>query len=332
VLTRVRALPGVSSASYVNYPPFTFNGGRALMSVEGASVPQAAEIGRRMALDREVTEDYFRTLGARVTRGREFSVHDDASAPAAVIVNEEFVRRHWPGVDPIGKRMKLGLPNSPSPWFTVVGVVANLLQLRLDGTPEPEVYFQARQVAAPIPFLFPQHLIVKTTGSPLALVGSIRSAVWAADPDQPVSNIRPMGEIFDEELKARNTQLTLVAAFAAAALLMAAVGLYGVLAHAVTQQLREIGVRMALGARRATVVTRIVVDALRLVSIGALLGLLASFAFTRFLSAWLFNVSPLDPLTFVVTALVLGLVALVASSIPALRGASVDPISVLRAE
>jgi putative ABC transport system permease protein len=187
-------------------------------------------------------------------------------------------------------------------------------------------------VAIASPFLWPQHLVVKTRGNAAALTGAIRRAVWEVDPDQPVTGVRPMSEIVDVELSARNTQLTLVAAFAVAALLMAAIGLYGVLAHTVAQQLPEIGVRMALGARRRTVVTRVVVDALRLAAIGALCGLVASFALTRLLSTWLFEVSPLDTVTFVATVFVLGLVALVASSVPAFRGASVDPISVLRAD
>jgi putative ABC transport system permease protein len=331
VLQRVRALPGVSSASYVNYPPLTFKGGRTYVSIEGAPPPRPEDFGRYMAVDRVVAENYFHTLGIPVTHGREFEERDTATAPLTVVVNQAFARRHWPNADAVGKRLTLGADGN-APWFTVVGVVGDILQLRLDEPAEPEVYFAARQVAVAAPFLWPQHLVVRTTGNPLAIAGAVRNAVWQVDPDQPVSSIRPMSEIFETELRARNTQLTLVAAFAVVALLMAAVGLYGVLSHAVAQQLREIGVRMALGARRRTVVAQVVVDALRLAVVGSLLGLLVSIGVTRYLSTWLFNVSPLDPLTFVVTVVVLGVVALVASSVPALRGASVDPISVLRAE
>jgi putative ABC transport system permease protein len=249
-----------------------------------------------------------------------------------VIINQKMARVHWPTEDPLGRRLKIGGIASNNPWFTIVGIVGDLRQMGLDAPAEPEMYFSADQLGGSGPFNWPQYIVVRTRGDPLALSADLRSAVWAADRHQPISNIRSMSQVFDAELLNRNTQLMLVGAFAALALVIAAIGLYGVLSYTVAQQIPEIGVRMALGARRSTVVVEVVRGALALTAAGVGLGLIAAFAVTRMLTAWLFTVSPTDPATFAATGLLLAVVALLASSVPAFRAASVDPSSVLRAE
>jgi putative ABC transport system permease protein len=205
-------------------------------------------------------------------------------------------------------------------------------QMGLDTPAEPEMYFSMDQMVVNSPLLWPQHLVVRTKGDPLALSASVRRAVWDVDPDQPVSSIRSMDEIFDAELLNRNTQMTLFSAFAALALVLASVGLYGVLSYTVAQRTSEIGLRMALGAQRATVVGEVVRKGLLLVALGFMLGLAGAFALTRLLTSFLFGIQPTDPATVAAVSALLLFVAILASYIPARRAASVDPVSALRAE
>jgi ABC-type antimicrobial peptide transport system permease subunit len=194
------------------------------------------------------------------------------------------------------------------------------------------VYFPADQVGVNIAFMWPQHLVVRTTGDPLALSAAIRRAVADVDPNEPVANIRSMEQVFAADVLDRNTQMTLVAVFAALALMMASVGLYGVLSYTVTRRLPEIGVRMALGAQRSAVVAEIVRGALLLAASGIVLGTAGAFAATRLLTSALFSVSRTDPATFAATGLLVLVMSLVASAVPAFRGAGVDPTVALRAE
>jgi predicted permease len=286
-----------------------------------------------MALDRASTPGYLPALGVPIVRGRDFDARDARSGVPVAIVNRTMADRRWPNQDPIGRRIKFGPTNAPGLWLTVVGVVGDIRETALDSRVEPEVYLPANQGGGFVPpFLWPQHLVVRTTGDPRALAAAVRSAVWSVDPEQAAANIRTMDDIFDAELQSRDTQLTLVAAFAVLAFVMASIGLYGVLAYTVAQRLRDIGVRVALGASRTTVVVDTLRSAMVLATIGIALGLATAVAASRALQAWLFGVSPLDVATFGGTAVLLALMALLASAIPAARGASVDPVRVLRAE
>jgi ABC-type antimicrobial peptide transport system permease subunit len=194
------------------------------------------------------------------------------------------------------------------------------------------MYFSFEQPPSKAPFLWPRHLVVRTEGDPLALAAAVRNAVWEVDPNQSISLIRPMTEIVDAGLADRNTQLTLVGGFAVLALLLAAVGLYGVLSYTVAQRTAEIGVRMAIGAPAAAVVSAVVRSALLLAIVGIALGLAGAFGVTRFIASFLFGVSPTDPATLASVAAAILLVTVVASYVPARRAAGVDPVSVLRAE
>ena len=333
VLERVRALPGVTRAAYVNYPPLTIKGGKAFISIEGRPAAQPEDFNRSIVSDRTASAGYFATLDVPVLRGREFDARDTADAPFAALINAKLAAVHFPHEDPIGHRIKIGNPNGPNPWLTIVGVVGDMRQYGLDTATEPEIYFASNQSAINAPFFFPQQLVIRSSaGDPLALSAAVRQAVWAVDPDEPISRIRVMNQLFDEELLNRNTQLVLVGAFALLTLLIASVGLYAVLSYAVTQQLREIGVRMALGAGRASVVMGVVRNAMMLAACGVALGLAAALAATRLLTSWLFDVAATDPITFAGTAALLALTALIATAIPAFRGATVNPSTVLRAE
>jgi len=330
VLDRVRAVPTVTGAGYVNVAPLTSKGGRSAFVVEGEPPLRSEDIVRHLALNRSITPGYLQTLGVPLVGGRHLDARDRDGAPLTVIVNEQFATTRWPGQDAVGRRLRLPIPDVP--WFTVVGVVANVRQLGLDRPLEPEVYFPADQVGVNIPFMWPQHLVVRSSGDPLALAAAVRRAVSDVDRDEPVANVRSMEQVFAADVLDRNTQMMLVTVFAALALVMAAVGLYGMLSYTVARRIPEIGVRVALGARRATVVAEIVRGALLLASVGVVLGVIGAFVATRLLTASLFSVSRTDPATFAVTSTLVLLTSLVACWVPAQRAASVDPLTALRAE
>jgi len=332
VLERVRSIPGVSSAGYVNFAPLVFKGGRVYVRIEGRPLPPPQDSSRFIISDRAISPGYFSTLHTAITRGRDFDNRDAGESTPVAIINEKMAKVHWPGEDPIGQRFAFGAAGSSPRWITVVGVVADVRQMGLDIPPEPELYVPAAQPSASFFFMWPQNLVVRTQGEPMRLVAAVREAVWSVDRDQPVSNIRTMDDVFDAELLARNTQLTLVGVFAVLALTIAVVGLYGLLAHSVSQRRRDIGIRMALGARRSTVVADVARQSTAVVGIALAVGLAGAFLTTRLLQAWLYGVSPGDPVTFGSTAVLLFTAALAACVVPAVRAASVDPAVVLRAE
>jgi predicted permease len=270
------------------------------------------------------------TLGVPLIRGRHFDDRDMAdSAPPTVVINRAMAAKYWPDADAVGKRFQTG-GNPDSPWWTVIGVVGDMRQMGLDVPAQPELYMPANRTVPGSEFFWPRHLLVRTATEPLALANAVRNAIWRVDPDQPVSTLRTMDDVFDKEVANRNTQLTLVGAFAALALLLAAVGLYGVLSYAVAQRTSEIGLRMALGAQRGALVGAIVQGALVLACVGLGLGVAGALALTRLIKSFLFEVSATDPLTFVAAAALLLLVTAAAAYVPARRAANVDPMTALR--
>lgn len=333
VLERVNALPGVVRAGYTNDAPLVFKGGRAYVTIEGQPAPGAQDFARNVTSDRVVSPGYFSALGVPLTRGRPFDERDGPDSPQSVLINETMARKHWAGEDPIGKRFHFGqVSNDDAPWLTVVGVVGDVRQMGLDTAAEAEFYMAADQTGGAPPFFWPKHLVVRTRGDPMALAAAVRAAVWVVDPDQPVSNVRPMTDVLDAELASRETQMTLVGGFAALALLLAAIGLYGVLSYTVARRASEIGLRMALGADRGAVLGSVLRRALLLGATGIVLSLGAAFALTRLLGAFLFAVGPTDPTTFAGVSALLLLVTVAASYVPARRAAGVDPATALRTE
>ncbi len=332
VLERVRALPGVESAGFANIAPLVVKGGRSITVVDGRPPPAEEEVFRLITQNRGVSAGYLETLRVPLVSGRSIDASDTRDAPPVAVINRAMARLHWPEEDPLGKRFRFGLGDMDKS-FTVVGVVGDMRQDGLDAAPFPEVYAPLDQVgsAGNFTLMWPQQLVVRTNGDPLAFGPAVRRAVWDIEPDQPVA-IRAMSEILDAEIANRSMHLALLGAFAAIALVLAAVGLYGTLSYSVSQRTSEIGLRMALGAEQRTVVGAVVRAAFSAALVGIALGLAAAFALGRTIASFLYGVSPTDPVTAVVVAVVLLIVTALAAFVPARRAAGVDPVTALRAE
>ena len=328
VLERVRALPGVDSAGYTNAAPLVVKGGRSVTFVEGRPRPAPGEVARTVANNRSVSPGYLEMVGVPLVSGRFIDARDTRSAPGAAVINQTMARMHWPDEDPLGRRFRFGMGGDA--LFTVVGVVGDMRQSGLDVPAPPEVYVPLDQ--AIFPFLWPNNLVVRTDGDPLALAAAVRAAIWEVDPNQPVSNVRAMSEVLDAELANRNTQLTLTATFAVLAVVLAAVGLYGVLSYTVTQSTNEIGLRMALGAEARSVVGSVLRSALGTALLGIGVGLVGAYALTRTIASFLYDVSPTDPATAIAVVGVLLVVAALAAFVPARRAATINPMVALRAD
>jgi putative ABC transport system permease protein len=328
VLESVRGLPGVDAAGYTNFAPVVFKGVRSLVLVEGRPRPEPSEIARNIATNRSASPGYFAALGVPLVRGRLIDERDRRGEARVAVINETMARVHWPGEDAIGKRFSLGTPDGGP--MTVVGIVRDVRQMGLAVPTDPELFIPLDQTA--VPFMWPRQIVVRTSGDPLALAPAVRRAIWGVDSDQPVSSVRAMGDVLDAELSNRNTQLTLIGSFALLALVLAAVGLYGVLSYTVSQRTNEIGLRMALGAEPKSVVGAIVRSALGTALLGIGVGLLAAYALTRTIASFLYGVSPTDPTTAAAVAGALLGVAALAAFVPARRAASVNPMTALRAE
>jgi predicted permease len=267
-------------------------------------------------------------MGIPIIRGRDFTDHDDVDSKDTMVISEKTAQHFWPGRDPIGKRLKPGLSTSDSVWREVIGVVKDVRQNDLIAPPKMQMYFTYRQLKE----FPPNALVVRTSIEPMSLAGSVRDAIWSVDKDQTVSDIDTMDHIVAEAVARQRFSMLLLGIFAALALVLAAMGIYGVMSYSVAQRTHEIGIRMALGARRADVLKMTVNQGLKLVSIGMMLGLAAAFLLTRVLASLLYGISATDPITFVGISLVLLAVAILASYLPALRATKVDPIIALRAQ
>jgi putative ABC transport system permease protein len=260
-----------------------------------------------------------------IVRGRDFTERDRDPAPDVVIVNATLAERHWPGQDPLGKRLRFG--ESDDDWMTVVGVVGDSRNMGLDAEPTPLIYIQYH--GFPLPFM---GLVARSSAGPGAVASAVRDQMKQLDPELPVDRVLPMDEIVSESVAEPRFRTILLGAFALMATLLAAVGVYGLISYSVTQRTREIGIRMALGARPAQVMLPVVREGLTLGLVGVVIGLAGAFAATRVLSTFLFGVGATDPLTFAGVAVLLLLVAFIASYIPSRRALRVDPITALRAE
>ena len=332
LLERVQRVPGVVSVGAINWLPFGGLGSSNNYWIEGRPVPPPTE--EFVADVRAVDSGYFRAMRIRVARGVSFDARVNSESPKQVVVNEAFAREHFAGANPIGEHVLM-------PWGDtlrgeIVGVVADTKHTALDSLARPTIYWAMRQF--PTNFMT---LVVRgecPTGAsadacdPMRLVPAITREVRALDPNQPLADVKPLDAYLGQSVAQRRFSMTLLGIFSGVALLLAAVGIYGVLAYSVAQRTREIGVRMALGARDATVATMVVREALGVVGIGLVIGVGGALALTRVLASLLYEVSPTDPLTFIGVAVVLGAVALTASYLPARRAARVDPIVALRQE
>lgn len=329
VLERVRNVPGVVSAGYTTSVPLAWKGGTSGFFPEGTKDPIPG-----MSYDanhRQVSSDYLKTLSVPLRQGRYFDEHDNAQSMPVAVINETMAKQYWPGQNPLGRRFKLGDPDENVPWYSIVGMVADIRQMGLDEPVKAEMYLPYSQIDSQ-PWYTPRDLAIRTTGDPLTIVSAVRGAVRAVDPDQPISNVALLSDVVGEEGAQRRLGMILLSAFAALALMLASLGIYGVLAYFVTQHRKEIGVRLALGATPVTILALVLRKGMGLTLVGVAVGMTASFALTRLMSSLLFGVGATDPLTFVAVPVVLLGVSMFACWIPARRAARVDPMVALRYE
>jgi putative ABC transport system permease protein len=328
VLGRVRRLPGVESAGYTTSVPLVWKGGTSGFLPEGRQPLPGLSYD---ANHRQVSADYLQTTGIPLRRGRYIEERDVEQSQAVAVINETMARQYWPDEDPLGKRFTLGDPGGAEPWITVVGVVADVRQMGLDEPVKAEMYLPFRQLGY-MTFYAPRELVIRSAVDPTSLVAAVRREVQAVDAEQPVSHVRTMADILGAESGEQRVGMVLLSAFAALALLLAGLGIYGVLAYFVAQHTPEIGIRMALGAARGDILALVLRKGMGMAMVGVAVGLGGAFALMRLMQSLLYGVSASDPLTFAGVAAVLAGVALAACWIPARRAARVDPMVALRRE
>jgi predicted permease len=323
VIAGVRALPGVESAAYSSMLPFLSPGNTRWFGIEGVADDPSDP---HDTLFRVATNEYLKTLGVQLVEGRLLDDRDGAGAPLSVVTNDTLARQYWHGGSALGHRMRIG--DSDGPFYTIVGVVRDVRERGHTLAMKPGVYVTAAQV----PGSSPEYFVVRATAAAEDLADSIRRVIAGVDPEQPVSAVRSMQDIVDLDVADRQQQMILLGAFAGLALLLASIGLYGVLSYAVTQRSREIGLRIALGATAGSVMRNVVARGLWLTGIGLTIGLALGWAATRAMQNVLYGVTAGDPSTYAAVVGLLGAIALLASYLPARRAAHMDPISILRAE
>lgn len=324
LLQRVDSVPGVQSASAINHLPLGGDVWTVSFFVEGRPAPAPGE--KQGAVYRIIRPDYFRTMGATLLKGRDFTAHDNDTSPPVVIVNEPFAKRMWPNEDPLGKRIRVS--EDDGELREIVGVVKALKQDHWTSEPNLEMYLPHLQAAAPRALT----LVVRSSGDPLALAGAIENQVWAIDKNLPVAEIRTMQEVIAGSIEQHRFNLFLLGLFASVALVLALVGIYGVMSESVSARTHEIGIRMALGARATDVLRMVVGQGMTLAAIGIGIGLFGAFWLTRFMATLLFEVSPTDTVTFLLIPSIVALVVLCACLVPARRATKVDPLEALRYE
>jgi putative ABC transport system permease protein len=324
ILERVGALPGVASVAASTRVPFGSNRGGGAFEIEGRDPNRGGRAGAQFA---SVSTGYFQTLRIPLVRGRVFTEQDAEKAMPVAVVSESLVRKFFANEDPVGRRIRIPGRTQPGPWTTIVGVVRDVKTEALDALDSPILYRPMLQASS-----LNTTLLVRGGGSPAALGAAIEKEVRAADPELPIYGVRTMDEAMASTVSQRRFAMNLLLLFAVTALLLSAIGVYGVIAFSVAQRRHEIGIRMALGARPGDVQRLLLTQGARLALMGVGIGLAGAFLLTGALSALLYGVSPRDPLTFGGIAALLTAVALLACYLPA-RGASrLDPIQALRSE
>jgi predicted permease len=324
---RLTRLPGAVAAGGVSALPLSQMFAWGPITVEGRPfAPGEAFIN---VDQRVVAGDYFRTMEIPLLEGRLFTEQDTRTQPRVVVIDDAMAQQLWPNEEAVGKRIRLGGidAQAAAPWLTVAGVVGRVKQYTLDGESRIAMYFPQTQVIGR-----GMNVVLRTDGDPAALTAAVRREIRALDPDLPIYNVRTMVQRVDESLARRRFSMLLLTLFAALALGLATIGIYGVIAYLVAQGTRELGIRMALGATPRGILMMIVRHGLVVALTGVGIGLAGAFALTRFMSSQLFGVAPVDPATFLTVSLLLTVVAIAASYVPARRAAAIDPMVSLRSE
>ena len=325
LLQRVNALPGVQTAGTINHSPLQGHGLIAFVGIEGhAPLDRKKDPAIGIGV---VDGEYFKTLKIPLLAGRQYDARDGADGQKVAIVNEAFAKYFLPGSDALGRRVAFGCEESEGFCRTIVGVVGNIRQESITDEAIPEMYVPFAQMP-----MNGSTVMVRTSADPTALVAVVRSEVMAIDNNQPISDVKTLAQRVDEVVAVSRSLMLLFSAFALLALILGAVGVYGIVSYSVTQRTHEIGIRMALGARPTDVLTLTLRNGIALTVLGIVIGVGAAFALTRFMESMLFGVTPTDKLTFIAVSFLLFLVALCASLIPARRATKVDPLVALRYE
>jgi putative ABC transport system permease protein len=320
-LQRIGGLPGVQSAAAINFLPLSGADAGMFITIESAPIPAPGNVPS--VSFRAISSSYFRTMRIPIVNGREFTAEDVAKH--RIIINDSLARRYFPDLNPIDRRIKLARPEEDGPSFPVVGVASDVKQFGLRDEERPTLYFPYLEQPS-------MSFVVRTAADPLNIVTAVRNAVQSVDKDQPLYNIKAMEDIVADQTAKPSFRTMILATFAAVALLLAIAGIYGVTAYSVTQRTQEIGIRMALGAHPGSITKMLIKQGMALTAVGIIIGLAMSFALTRLLRGFLYDVTATDAVTFVVSPLLLIAVALLANFLPARKAAKLNPMTALRYE
>jgi predicted permease len=324
VLEQIQAVPGVENTGIIG-DLFIANSKEQVVTVERDD----GIVSERLQFARdEVSADFFKAIGTPLLRGRFFSIWDGRDAPPVAIINNAMARRSWPGHNPVGRRFKLGPRNSDSPWYTVVGVVGDMRRQGLEREPFPQMFVSLAQTPPQSADLF----IRTSSDNPMAMAGALRAAVRRVEKNAPIYGVAPLEQQLGTYVAQRRFQTSLLTGFSLVALLMAAVGIYGLIQYSIATRTQEIGIRMAVGAQAGEIFRMILGEGLKLSLTGLMLGLLGALWLGQAGSSLLFGVTPTDPLTFMVVSLLLIAVAVAACCFPARRAMKIEPIVALRQE
>jgi putative ABC transport system permease protein len=338
LLRRLERLPGVEAVGITSYLPASGMVRNSTFVVDGYVPPKGAEVD--VAWPSQVMGNYFRAAGIPLLRGRVFTGADNVKAAPVCIVNQMLAEHFWPGQDPIGKRLRWGYPKTPTPWMTVVGVMGNIKQMAVDAPTQYEIYQPSSQLMASYGTLVPPGLLNAQTGGivlrtalpPDSIVESLQATVLSIDPQLPLTKVHSMDEALSGTEAPRRFNAVLISGFAAAAVLLALMGIYSVIAFSATMRMREMAIRIALGSQRNDIMRLVLISGAKLAGIGVLIGMAGAAAASSLLRSSLFQVSPFDPRVLALAAIAVFALALLASALPARRAAAVDPIGALRGE
>jgi predicted permease len=338
LMMKLRQLPGVQHVGITNALPAAGRESDNAFVPEGYIPPKGA--GLNLAWPSQVMGDYFAAAGIPLLRGRTFTEADNANSPLVLIVNRTLAERYWPGQDPIGKRIKIGVAETPTPWMTVVGEIGDIRQTSADADVTNQMYGPASQLKTVLGQFAPPDMLTGAYGTvvmrsqtpPEQMVSALRTTVRSIDPQLPVTNVESMEQVIAEGQASRRFNTVLISGFAAAAVLLALLGIYSVIAFSATMRNHEMAIRMALGSQRSSVMQLVLVSGAKLGLLGCGIGALAAVFATRLMRSLLFQIDPLDPIVIALAAISIFALALAASVIPAVRAASIQPMQALRTE